>query len=188
VVNAAHRFDNEKRYRDNTHDRQRMLTPKYILEPISSILGGIGLDPCTEPDNPTGAQRFFAPPTDGLVWPWTGVRNVFCNPPYGKVRLPWVKKCIDSGRQRPTVLLIPAHTETQIVQLALRNCTTVCFVQGRLRFRAVRKNNRKEAASHGSMIIGFGDVDLTPLCDLGVVFSQPIAISSNPITKVAIGE
>jgi hypothetical protein len=58
---ARHRFDNSKRRRNAAHDRQRMLTPPYVLEPVRKLLGGIGLDPCTEPDNPTGAFQFYAP-------------------------------------------------------------------------------------------------------------------------------
>ncbi len=41
---AAHRFDNEKRRRPDTHARQAMLTPEYILGPVRSLLGGIGID------------------------------------------------------------------------------------------------------------------------------------------------
>lgn len=172
---AAHRFDNAKRRRDGNHDRQRMLTPAYALEPIRAVLGGvIGLDPCTEEDNPTGALKFYALPVDGLEQDW-GAPSVFCNPPYGEARTRWVERCIESGRGAPTVLLIPAHTETQTVQKALRACDSVCFVQARLRFGAVRQNGRHEAASHGSCIFGFG-VDVSPLCSLGTVFGAPRAI------------
>ena len=159
MAEASHRFDNAKRRRGGNHDRQRMLTPAYVLEPIRGLLGGIGLDPCTEPDNPTGAKKFYALPQDG---------------PYGEARNRWVARCIASGDERPTVLLIPSHTETQTAQLALRECTSVLFVQARLRFAVVRANRRLEAASHGSMLLSFG-VDLTPLADLGTVFGSPVA-------------
>jgi hypothetical protein len=171
---AANRFDNAKRYRDGNHDRQRMLTPAYVLEPIRKLLGGIGLDPCTEADNPTRARKFYALPNDGLELSWAS-GSVFCNPPYGKARDRWVARCVASGDERPTVLLIPSHTETQTAQLALRECTSVIFVQARLRFAAVRENRRHEAASHGSMLLGFG-VDLSPLSDLGTVFGQAVAV------------
>lgn len=179
---ASHRFDNAKRRRAGAHDRQRMLTPEYVLALVRKLFGGrIDLDPCTEPNNPTGARLFYSLPEDGRVLPWDA-RNVFCNPPYGEARNKWVDRCIASGKVRPTVLLIPAHTETQTAQLALRECTSVCFVQARLRFGAVRKNGRKEAASHGSMILGFG-VDLRPLSPLGTVFAQPVAMPAR-LSKV----
>ena len=48
MSDAAHRFDNAKRRRSGSHDRQRQLTPDYVLEPIRQLLCGIDLDPCTE--------------------------------------------------------------------------------------------------------------------------------------------
>lgn len=167
---AAHRFDCEKRYRDDGHDRQRMLTPSYVLEPVRELLGGIDLDPCTESDNPTGAERFYCLPDDGCAMPWSG--RVFVNPPYAKAKERWVRKCIDAAAAgAKVVLLIPCHTDTRIAQLALERCDSVVFIRSRLRFKAVRKNGRHEAASHGSMLIGF-NVDLSPLKNLGVVFRK----------------
>lgn len=164
---ASHRFDNAKRRRPESHARQAMLTPSYVLEPIRALLGGIGLDPCTEPDNPTGASAFYCPPQDGAVLSWDA-SSVFCNPPYGEARNRWVERCIHEGSQRAVVLLIPAHTETRIAQSALLACDSAVFVNARLRFGVLRENRRQEAASHGSMILGFG-VCVSPLCALGVV-------------------
>jgi hypothetical protein len=76
------------------------------------LLGGIALDPRTEPDNPTQASTFYAPPVDGLTMPWDA-KTVFVNPPYGEARNPWVERCIEGRRQR-VVLLIPAATETRL--------------------------------------------------------------------------
>jgi hypothetical protein len=165
---ASHRFDNEKRRRPDHHARQAMLTPAYVLEPIRELLGGIGLDPCTEPDNPTRAAKFYHRPMDGCALPWD-VASVFCNPPYGEARGRWVEKCIDAKRVGSrVVLLIPSHTETQIFQRALGHADSVLFVQARLRFGVLRENGRQEAASHGSAIFGFS-VDLAPLAMLGTV-------------------
>ena len=164
---AEHRFDNAKRRRPDHHARQAMLTPAYILEPIRSVLGGIGLDPCTEPDNPTRADKFYYLPNDGCELPWD-TPSVFCNPPYGEARDRWVGRCIEEGRRRKVALLIPAHTETRTFQRALLECTGVVFIRARLRFGVLRENRRQEAASHGSALFGFGDVDLSPLSNLGV--------------------
>lgn len=164
---ASHRFDNEKRRRPDHHARQAMLTPNYVLEPIRDLLGGIGLDPCTEPDNPTRAEQFYCLPQDGCALPWDAA-SVFCNPPYGEARNRWVEKCIKVGMHTPVVLLIPSHTETRIFQAAIRHAQTVLLCQARLRFGVLRENGRQEAASHGSAIFGFG-VDLTPMRELGAV-------------------
>jgi DNA N-6-adenine-methyltransferase (Dam) len=167
---AAHRFDNAKRRRPEHHARQAMLTPSYVLEPIRELLGGIGLDPCTESDNPTGATKFYHPPMDGCTLPWDA-GTVFCNPPYGEIRARWVKRCIAEGTDRRVILLMPAHTETRTFQGALRACASVLFVRARLRFGVLRDNRRQEAASHGSAIFGFG-VDVGPLRLPGVVLRR----------------
>ena len=167
MAEASHRFDNAKRRRGGNHDRQRMLTPAYVLEPIRKLLGGIGLDPCTEDDNPTGAEAFYSLPQDGceLPWDWS---SVFCNPPYGLARERWVRRCIDEGQRRKVVLLIPAHTETLVFQQAARNAQSFCLVRARLMFASVRRNGRHEAASHGSAIFGFG-VSVASLDSIGFV-------------------
>jgi hypothetical protein len=164
-------FDNSKRRRRADHDRQRMLTPAYVLEPIRELLGGkIGLDPCTEPDNPTAADAFYCPPADGCALPWDS-SSVFVNPPYGAVRERWVARCIEEGRRRKVVLLIPAATETAIFQSALMACRCVMFIRSRLTFTQVRPNRRHEAASHGSALFGFG-IDLTPIAHLGAALAH----------------
>ena len=166
---AAYRFDNEKRRRPDSHARQAMLTPSYVLEPVRELLGGIGLDPCTEPDNPTRADAFYFQPLDGCALPWAFARSVFCNPPYGEARERWIEKCISTAAQGVSVvLLVPAHPDTRIFQIALAACTTVLFCKGRLKFGVLRDNGRQEAASHGSALFGF-NVDLAPLRALGQV-------------------
>ena len=174
---AMFRFDNSKRRRPELHARQAMLTPSYVLEPIRDLLGGIGLDPCTEPDNPTGAGRFYCLPSDGCILPWDAA-TVFCNPPYGEVRRRWVSRCIAEGKSRKVVLLMPSHTDTRTCQMALEACCSVLFVRARLRFGVLRDNRRQEAASHGSAIFGFG-VDVRELKSLGVVLCH--SDEGNPI-------
>jgi hypothetical protein len=63
---ASTRFDNDLRYRDASHPSNTQFTPSYVLDRVLADLGGvIGLDPCTTPDNPVGAETFYAPPVDG---------------------------------------------------------------------------------------------------------------------------
>lgn len=67
---ALFRFDNALRRRAEHAEEQVHLTPAYVLEPVRKALGGrIELDPCTTPDNPVGADRFFALPDDGASRP-----------------------------------------------------------------------------------------------------------------------
>lgn len=166
--NAAHRFDNNLRRRPEGHPNQIHLTPPYILEPARKALGGhIGLDPCTLPDNPTGAVSFYCPPQDGCALPWDA-STIFVNPPYGEARERWAEKCIQAGDCASILLLIPSHTDTKIVQRLLGNSHGALYVKGRVKFGVLRPNRRQQAASHPSVIFGW-NVDWSHLKHLGTV-------------------
>lgn len=166
---ASHRFNNELRYREGDHQRQRQLTPAYLLEPVRIALGGeIELDPCTESDNPTGATQYFTREDDGLQQLWRGM-TIYCNPPYGKAREPWVNRCIEAAASgRKVVLLIPSHTDTRLVQRCFATATSVCFIKGRVKFGIPRSNGRQEAASHPSALFGW-NLSLAGLHNQGTV-------------------
>lgn len=164
---SIHRFSNELRYGEGDHPRQWHLTPGYLLEPIRYDLGGtIDLDPCTFPDNPTGASEFFTVDDDGLARDWD--MAVYCNPPYGKAREPWVRKCIAHAETLyPVILLIPAATDTRIFQEAAKSASAVVFVRGRVKFGTRRENRRQHAASHPSALIGW-NANLHACAELGL--------------------
>lgn len=171
-LHAAHRFDNDLRYGEGDHPRQWHLTPEYVLEKVRVDLGeSIGVDPCTFPDNPTGAELFYTVADDGRervwdFWPWR--QSVFCNPPYGKARETWVRRCIEAGAAgQKTILLIPAATDTRIFQEAAATSTAVVFVRGRVKFGTRRENRRQHAASHPSALIGW-NTDLWACASLGL--------------------
>jgi hypothetical protein len=171
MPDASRRFSNELRYRHEDHPAQAQLTPGYVLGPVREALGGrIGLDPCTEPDNPTGALRFYCPPADGAVLPWDA-GYVFCNPPYGKARERWVRRCALAAACGSTViLLMPAATDTRIFQEALSTAAEVIFIRGRLKFGTVRPNLRQAAASHPSALIAWNvaPAAMDPCASLGL--------------------
>ena len=164
---AAHRFNNNLRYRTDDHEMQRQLTPPYVLEPVRAALGGtIALDPCTEPDNPTNALTFYTAQGDGAVEPWDA-STIYVNPPYSKARERWVERCIEAaGAGAKVVLLIPAATDTRIFQRALNTASSVVFIKGRVKFGVLRENRRQEAASHPSALLGW-NVGLAQCAHLG---------------------
>jgi hypothetical protein len=180
---AAHRFSNDLRYRGEEHPQQTQLTPPYVLEPVREALGGtIVLDPCTLPDNPVGAERYFHPPVDGATEPWLA-DTIYCNPPYGKARERWVRSCEEAGAAgSKVVLLMPAAMDTRIVQGALLTANAVVFIRGRVKFGVLRPNRRQQAASHPSMLVGW-NVDLAPCSGLGhrIVLRAPdlVAVSES---------
>jgi len=167
-VNTTDRFDNALRRRGADHIMQRQLTPAYVLDPVRAALGGaIDLDPCTEPDNPTKARRFYTAVDDGLAHPWGWADSIYVNPPYGEAREAWVQRAIEYGASgTPVVVLIPAHTDTRIFQAALSTASALVLIKGRVKFGVLRDNGRQEAASHPSALIGW-NVDLHECAHLG---------------------
>jgi hypothetical protein len=167
---AAHRFNNDLRYREEAHPNQTQYTPDYVLDPIREAMGGaIELDPCTDPHNPTGAARFYTPPADGAELPWDA-ETIFVNPPYGKARERWVTRCIEAAAAgSKVVLLIPAHTDTRIFQKAAETGPDIVFIKGRVKFGVLRPNRRQVAASHPSALICWNLEDLSPLAELGYI-------------------
>ena len=175
---AHHRFNNDLRYRDDAHVMQRQLTPGYVLEPVRQALGGIALDPCTEPDNPCGAERFYTASTDGAEEPWDA-ETIYVNPPYSKARERWVARCIEAAAAGSrVVLLMPSHTDTRLFHRAIETASHVVFIKGRVKFGVLRENRRQEAASHPSCLIGWNLTDVTPLAALGAVWPLSVLVSS----------
>jgi hypothetical protein len=169
LANAAARFSNDLRYRAEDHPAQCQITPPYVLEPVRQALGGtISLDPCTTPDNPVGAERFYCPPADGAALPWDAP-SCFINPPYSRARERWVHRCIGAAATGSAViLLMPAATDTRIWQDAAASASAVVFIRGRVKFGVLRPNRRQAAASHPSALIGW-NVDLRPCAHLGLL-------------------
>jgi DNA N-6-adenine-methyltransferase (Dam) len=153
------------------HSRDNVfLTPAYVLEAVRSAFGGsIGLDPCTEADNPTGAERFYALPTNGMAESWDAA-SIWCNPPYGEAKRPWVRRCLEIGQagRSAVALLVPAQPDTELGQAILKGAEAVVFLAGRLDFGTCRDDGRPWRASHPSMLAVW-NVDLAPLRGIGVV-------------------
>ena len=112
-------------------------TPKYILERVLKVMGGIDLDPCAEKHTHEGpnvpARWHITKAEDGLKYEWHG--RVFANPPYGRCMREWAQKFIEeykSGRMTEGILL--AHARTDTVWYSYVSGVPVCFIRGRLRF------------------------------------------------------
>lgn len=144
---------NAARWRAPGDAAQTLLTPAYLLEPIRSALGGIELDPCSLADNPTRAERwYYLPDRDGLAARWDA-RSIFVNPPYGEARRAFVRRAIEAGLAGSRVaVLIPAHTDTELVQAVLRGCHAATFVAGRVDFGSIRPDGRAWTATHPSLV------------------------------------
>lgn len=76
-------------------------TPQVLVDPITEVLGGIDLDPCSNKDSIVGAAyEYRLPSYDGLSFSWSiapdgkTIRTVFVNPPYGRTHMHKANKTI----------------------------------------------------------------------------------------------
>jgi len=127
----------------HSSDRQDWQTPDDVLDVVRQV-APIALDPCTTPDNPTGAQCWIAP-TSPLGCGLTHSRGwsqlacgglVYVNPPYGRECAVWVNRCVAEGSLGlPIVLLVAARPGSRWGQRLLASADAVCFWRGRIKFR-----------------------------------------------------
>ena len=82
------------------------LTPPHIID----ALGPFDLDPCCPPQMPwRTATRMVSLPDDGLAVDWTGKR-VWCNPPYRREAMPFLRKMAKSKTGGGICLYLRART------------------------------------------------------------------------------
>ncbi len=104
------------RHRSTTGTR---LTPKWVIDLCIKVMGGIDLDPTSEPGPPFNvpAAVHWTKEDDCLAQPeWFG--RVFMNPPYGKKRGVdlFLKKCRGEywdGKVKQACILLPVDTSTK---------------------------------------------------------------------------
>jgi site-specific DNA-methyltransferase (adenine-specific) len=105
------------------------------------------LDPCSTHRNKK-CEKHYTKEDDGLSKDWSG-EIVFCNPPYGREIVDWVKKChLESMKGTTVVMLIPARTDTSYFHDYIYRKHEIRFVRGRLHF-----NESKQGAPFPSMVV-----------------------------------
>ena len=146
------------------------ITPEEALVPVRRY-APIGLDPCTEALNPTGAAHFFTEKDDGLTRPWDGYGLVYVNPPYSlteaekarKATPPmriWVAKIHAEAVRGVTIIaLLPcgARYSTEYFQdhaLCHEMCG-VCFPRGRIPFINGKTGKPGKGNNYDSQFIGY---------------------------------
>lgn len=104
------------------------------------------LDVCANEQNHKCA-KYFNKDDDGLAQNWGG-HIIWCNPPYGRDIVNWVKKC--SEHTAVAVMLLPARTDTRWFHDYIYQKAEIRFIKGRLKF-----GGAKNPAPFPSMVVIF---------------------------------
>lgn len=98
-------------------------------------------------------DKWFTVAQDGLAQSWAG-ETVFCNPPYGRDIVKWVKKASEENKLHgiTVVMLLPARTDTRYFHeyIYKKSNVEIRFLKGGLKF-----GDAKNAAPFPSMICVF---------------------------------
>lgn len=118
-------------------------TPIDLFAPINKEFG-FTLDVCAISEN-AKCERFFTPQDNGLAQSWEN-EVCWCNPPYGKDVVKWIKKALqESKRGATTVLLIPCKTNTNWWHDFVIPFAEIRFLRGRVAFVYPNGEQSKQA-------------------------------------------
>lgn len=161
-------FDNARRWRPERDDQNTWHTPVWLLDLARKAFGGpIGLDPCTTPENPTGAVDFICAPEDGLMQSWRGA-DVWCNPPFSPSTLArWVVKAHFEAATGRVFILLPSRPETAYCQRALRTADQILFFNQRVAFEGLTRHTAVPC-----MLASYG-INLYDFFDVGTILVRP---------------
>jgi ParB family chromosome partitioning protein len=135
-------------------------TPERLTDMARMAMGSIDTDPAsTEVANRfVKAEAFYTAEDDGLKQRWRG--NVWMNPPYSQPLIAQfaeavVTKYLD-GEIRQAIVLVNNATDTKWFQGMLKECSAVCFIEGRVKF-IDRGGNPSGAPLQGQALLYFGE-------------------------------
>lgn len=119
-------------------DRDSYSTPEYILELVREVMGGIDLDPATNPaaQELVQAEVFYTLEDDGLEQPWFG--RVWLNPPYSQpaCRL-FTEKVVafyQNDEIEQAIVLVNTASGAKWWQHIARHCWALAFPDHRIQF------------------------------------------------------
>lgn len=136
-----------------TSNKDDWCTPQAFFDELDREFH-FDLDAAASPEN-TKCKRYFTKETDGLKQSWRG--TVFCNPPYGRKVIKWVRKASSAAANGATVvMLIAARTDTIFFHEYIYNKPNVevRFIKGRIKFTD-ENGNGNDPAPFPSMVVIF---------------------------------
>lgn len=128
-------------------------TPQAFFDKLDEEFN-FTLDPCCTYLNKK-CKKYYTKEDNGLLKDWSG-ETVFCNPPYGREIVEWVRKCHEESLKGTTVvMLIPARTDTSYFHDYIYGKHEIRFIRGRLHF-----NESKQGAPFPSMVVVMRGTDV----------------------------
>lgn len=124
-------------------------TPQYLFDRLDRKFH-FDIDVCATEEN-AKCKRYYTKEQDGLSQEWKGI--CWCNPPYGREIIKWVRKASISAKNGATiVMLIPARTDTKWFHeyIYKKENVNIKFIRGRLKF-----GTAQNAAPFPSMLVLF---------------------------------
>lgn len=115
-------------------------TPDKLFHYLDNIFH-FTLDPCSNGSN-YKCQTYYTYKNyddNGLVNSWEG-HIVFCNPPYGKCIIEWIKKGYYESIYNDVLscFLIPARTDTDWFHNYILGSADIYFLRGRIKFKGAK--------------------------------------------------
>ena len=107
-------------------------TPLSLFEPLNAEFS-FDIDVCATHENKK-VNKCYTKEENGLKQDWVG--NCWCNPPYGREMIDWIKKAISTKEKGhgKTVMLIPARTNTGWWHDFVMPNAEIRFIRGRPKF------------------------------------------------------
>lgn len=140
-------------------ENQSFGTPPDLFEALNDEFH-FKLDAATRPTNPLNTPYFYTKEDNGLVKDW--IDTTYCNPPYGREIIKWVRKAVEESRKGVTsVMLIPARTDTIWFHTYIYKNPNVeiRFLKGRLKMVNYDDLNYKfNSAPFPSMLVVFNRI------------------------------
>lgn len=158
----------------SAHQSANMKSDEWLTPPeILSALGDFDLDPCSPIVRPWDtAAHHYDINDDGLSQQWVG--RVWCNPPFGREAVKWLRRMADHGNG---IALVPARTETAMFYECVWGVAdAVLFIKGRPHFHRVDGSRAPFNSGAPICLIAYGRNNALALLrsDLGAVVPASI--------------
>ena len=110
------------------------ISPKWLIKKVEKIFGQkIGLDPCTNSDNPTNAQLFIPFEDDSLSYDWSEFNYIYLNPPKEN-NLVFLQKFVDAldicNKLETGIVVLHYHSkQVKAIARLITASTLICYPQ-----------------------------------------------------------